>query len=61
VWQVRNERPPISSNIPRELVQIIEGCWHPLPQKRPLFSDLKTAFRDLAKVIPKPEPPNPQP
>ena len=49
--QVRNERPPITPNIPKELVKIIEGCWHPMPQQRPMFGDMKTWFRDLAKVI----------
>jgi hypothetical protein len=48
--QVRNERPPITPNIPRELVDIIERCWHPMPQKRPLFQELKSTFADLAKV-----------
>jgi hypothetical protein len=48
--QVRNERPPITANTPRELVEIIERCWHPMPQKRPLFQELKTTFTELAKV-----------
>jgi len=55
---VRNERPPITPNIPRELVQIIEGCWHPVPQKRPLFSDLKNMFRELENTVPQDIPPS---
>lgn len=55
---VRNERPPITPNIPRELVQIIEGCWHPVPQKRPLFSDLKNMFRELESTVPQDIPPS---
>jgi hypothetical protein len=51
--QVRNERPPITANTPRELVEIIERCWHPMPQKRPLFQELKTTFAEIAKVEPR--------
>jgi len=61
---VRNERPPITPDIPRELVAIIEVCWHPSPSKRPIFSDLRTQFREIAKNlptdVPKTQPP-PQP
>jgi len=49
---VRNERPPVTQDIPRELVQIIEECWHPLPQKRPRFQDLKSTFKELARTVP---------
>ena len=30
--------------MPRELVSIIEGCWHPTPSKRPTFAALKVTF-----------------
>jgi hypothetical protein len=34
-------RPPCTPDMPRELVSIIEGCWHPTPSKRPTFANLK--------------------
>jgi hypothetical protein len=36
----------------RAHAQIIEQCWHPLPNKRPSFAELKLTFKDLAKSIP---------
>jgi len=49
---VRNERPPIPPEMPREFVAVIEQCWHPVPQKRPSFSELKATLRDLLKSVP---------
>ena len=49
---VRNERPPITPDMPRELVTVIEACWHPIPAKRPTFSELKQTFKELARIIP---------
>mmetsp|Transcript_60806 Transcript_60806/g.149575 ORF Transcript_60806/g.149575 Transcript_60806/m.149575 type:complete len:118 (-) Transcript_60806:203-556(-) len=49
---VRNERPPITPDMPQALVQVIEGCWHPLPAKRPTFVELKATFKELAKSLP---------
>jgi len=58
---VRNERPPITSDIPRELSEIIVNCWHPSPAKRPIFSELRTAFREIAKTLPTDLPKAPPP
>lgn len=48
---VRNERPPITPDMPRELVKVIEGCWHPLPSKRPPFHELRQTFKELQKIV----------
>lgn len=33
-------------------MQVIEGCWHPLPSKRPTFPEVKVTFKELSKQIP---------
>ena len=48
---VRNERPPITPDMPRELVSVIEACWHPIPAKRPSFSELRASFKELQKLV----------
>ena len=58
---VRNERPPIGPEMPRELAQVIEECWHPQPQRRPRFQDLKSSLPELLAAVPQQilEPPPP--
>jgi len=52
VFAVRNERPPITAEVPRKLADIIELCWHAVPKARPSFGDLKMQFKALSDTVP---------
>ena len=45
---VKNERPPIPPETPRDLMLLIEHCWHPSPRSRPSFAELNGTLKQLA-------------
>ena len=45
---VKNERPPIPPDTPRDLMLLIEHCWHSSPKARPSFAELNGTLRQLA-------------
>eukprot|EP00960_Hanusia_phi_P029420 747941-Hanusia_phi.AAC.1 len=41
---VLHHRPPIPPTLPKDLVPVLESCWHRQPEKRPPFEDLLLLF-----------------
>merc|ERR1712204_30531 len=52
---VNGERPPISSDCPQELAQIMTKCWAHYPIDRPTFSDIVLELENLLSGTSKPK------
>lgn len=40
-------RPPIPAVCPEPLAELVKQCWHPIPSKRPSFSDILAYLENL--------------
>jgi hypothetical protein len=48
---LRDERPPVPSSLPQELVQLMINCWHKAPASRPTFTHVRQRLVDLMPSV----------